>query len=265
MAILDNPGNEITSPAQWAHHAGITVDALRRVILTNLGILPREILNQKKITGFRSAIRNGEGVAASQYSAGYGSSSRLYEKAGKYLGMTPGQYRRYGKDMKIKYSVFETRLGLMLIAGTERGVCSIQFGTTRNELIDRLGKEFSAASLEENSEAMSEWIISLQTYLEGRGKELRIPLDTNSTAFRAKVWEAIRAIPYGETKSYTRLAEEIGQPSAARAVASACAANPVALVTPCHRVIHGDGTISGYRWGIERKRKLLSMEKGKGE
>jgi AraC family transcriptional regulator of adaptative response/methylated-DNA-[protein]-cysteine methyltransferase len=265
MAILDNPGNEITSPAQWAHEAGITVDILRRMTMSNLGILPRDILNQKKITGFRSAIRNGEGLTASQYSAGYGSSSRLYEKAGAYLGMTPGQYRRNGKDMIINYTVFETRLGLMVIAGTEQGVCAIQFGETREELITRLRQEFSAAELQENTETMASWIELVKSYLEGTTKELRIPLDINSTAFRAKVWEAIRAIPYGETRSYAKLAVEIGKPSAARAVASACAANPVALVTPCHRVIHGDGTISGYRWGIERKRKLLSMEKGKGE
>jgi AraC family transcriptional regulator of adaptative response/methylated-DNA-[protein]-cysteine methyltransferase len=263
MQILDNTGNEITSPAQWAHKAGISVDTLRRMTLKNLGILPRNILNQKKITGFRSAIQNGEGLTASQYSAGYGSSSRLYEKAGNYLGMTPGQYRRNGKDVKIIYAIFETRLGWMLIAGTERGVCSIQFGASHEELIIRLRQEFSAADLEEKPATMAPWIDVIKTYLDGKSKELRIPLDINSTAFRAKVWEAIREIPYGETRSYARLAEEIGQPSAARAVASACAANPVALATPCHRVIHGDGTISGYRWGMERKKELLSMEEGK--
>lgn len=262
MVILDEPGSEITSPAQWAEEADITLDTLRRMTLKNLGILPRDILNHKKITGFRSAISTGEGLTASQNSAGYGSSSRLYEKASDYLGMTPGQYRRNGKDVKINYAVFETRLGLMLIAGTERGVCSIQFGETREELTSRLRQEFSAADIEENGETMSTWINILKEYLDGNGKELQIPLDINSTAFRAKVWGAIRAIPYGETRSYAKLAEDIGQPSAARAVASACAANPVALVTPCHRVIHGDGTVSGYRWGKERKNKLLKMEKG---
>lgn len=262
MLILDNNIDDISSAGDWASKAGLTTDALRRMTLKNAGLSPRDIINQKKINEFRSAIQNGEGLSSSQYTAGYGSSSRLYEKAGVHLGMTPGQYRKKGKDVKIQYAIQETRLGLMLIAGTDRGVCSLQFANFREDLVARLKEEFSAAELEENPERLQSWIHIMEAYLDGREKKLDIPMDINPTVFRAKVWEAIRHIPYGATWSYSQLAEEIGQPTAARAVAAACAANPVALVTPCHRVVHGDGTISGYRWGIERKRKLLEMEKG---
>lgn len=262
MHILDDFIDELSSAGDWASKAGLTPDVLRRMTLKNAGLSPRDIINQKKISEFKSAIQNGEGVSSSQYSAGYGSSSRLYEKAGAHLGMTPGQYRKKGKDVKIQYAICETSLGMMLIAGTDRGVCSLQFADSREALERRLNDEFSAAELEEKPEALQPWIHIMKAYLEGRQKVLDIPMDVNTTVFRAKVWEAIRRIPYGETRSYSHLAEEIGQPAAARAVASACAANPVALVTPCHRVVHGDGTISGYRWGIERKRELLELEKG---
>jgi AraC family transcriptional regulator of adaptative response/methylated-DNA-[protein]-cysteine methyltransferase len=262
MGILDQFAGEFPSTGDWAAKAMLTPDELRRMTLKNTGFTPRHILNQKKISDFRSAIQNGEDISSSQYSAGYGSSSRLYEKATARLGMTPGQYKRKGKNVKIHFTIYETRLGMMLIAGTDRGVCSVQFADTRDALVAGLMAEFSAANLEENRELLEPWIHIMEAYLDGRGKQLDIPMDLNTTIFRAKVWEAIRRIPYGETRSYSRLAEEIGQPSAARAVASACAANPVALITPCHRVVHGDGTISGYRWGIERKRELLEMEKG---
>jgi AraC family transcriptional regulator, regulatory protein of adaptative response / methylated-DNA-[protein]-cysteine methyltransferase len=263
IKILDDPAEEITYVGDWASKAGLTPEMLRRMTLKNAGLSPRDILNQKKINTFRSAIQMGEGVSSSQYSAGYGSSSRLYEKAGEFLGMTPGQYRRKGQNVKIQYTIIETRLGMMLIAGTDRGVCSLQFGDTREEVLHQLSEEFSAAELVENPRSLDHWVHIMEAYLDGREKKLDIPLDVNATIFRTKVWEAIRRIPYGETRSYSNLADEIGKPSAARAVASACAANPVALVTPCHRVVHGDGSISGYRWGIERKRELLEMEKGR--
>jgi AraC family transcriptional regulator of adaptative response/methylated-DNA-[protein]-cysteine methyltransferase len=244
MNLLYDPANEILTASQWAGEAGISLNALRRMTTARLGISPRDILNQRKMTDFRIAIINGDGVSESQYAAGYGSSSRLYEKASVHLGMTPGQYRNKGKNVNINYAIFDTKLGKALIAGTDRGICSLQFGDTSEELRNNLKREFAEAELLENPEVISGWANTLQAYLNGDEKRLAIPLDVHATVFRTKVWEAIRHIPYGETRSYSRLAEEIGKPSAARAVASACAANPVALVTPCHRVVHEDGTIS---------------------
>ncbi len=261
MAVLDKDADEITSPAQWAASCGLTLESLRKLTTTHLSLSPRDIINHRKMTEFKSAIQNGNGISASQFDAGFGSSSRLYEKASVYLGMTPGQYKKKGKNVKIQYAIFETRLGKAIIARTEKGVCSCQIADTSEELLAMLRKDFSGAELEEDYKALSGWIDMLNDYLDGNGRELPIPMDVHATAFRAKVWEAIRRIPYGETLSYSRLAVEIGRPSAARAVASACAANPVALVTPCHRVVHEDGTISGYRWGMERKKALLTMEK----
>ena len=261
MEVLESMADEITSPSRWASSTGLTLDALRKLTTVHLGLSPRAVINHRKMEAFKSAIRDGNGISSSQFDAGFGSSSRLYEKASIFLGMTPGQYKEKGRNVKIKYAIFDTRLGQAVIAGTEKGICSLQFADNREQLLETLREDFFEAELEENHEALTGWIRMLNTFLDGDGKELPIPLDVHATVFRARVWEAIRRIPYGETRSYSRLAEEIGKPSAARAVASACAANPVALVTPCHRVVHEDGTISGYRWGIHRKKALLSMEK----
>lgn len=261
MEILETRADEVTSPAEWAATSGLTLNSLRKLTTAMLGLSPREIINHRKMAEFKSAIKEGNGISASQFEAGFGSSSRLYEKASAYLGMTPGQYKEKGRNVKIIYAICETRLGPAIIAGTEKGICSLQFADSAGELIDSLRNDFCQAELIEDHETLSNWIAKLLAYLEGDEKELAIPLDVHATAFRARVWEAIRCIPYGETRSYSKLASEIGKPSAARAVAAACAANPVALVTPCHRVVHEDGTISGYRWGMDRKKVLLSMEK----
>ncbi len=265
MSVLERSQNEILSPSQWAASAGLSLDTLRKLTIAYAGLSPRDIIHHKKMNAFKLSIKNGNEISASQYDAGFGSSSRLYEKASTLLGMTPRQYKEKGKNVRIHYAIFETKLGMAIIAGTEKGICSLQFDDSSDTLFDLLQNEFSKAELVNDSETLSCWIKMLNDYLDGNCKKLSIPLDVHTTAFRAKVWEAIRRIPYGETRSYSRLAKEIGEPKAARAVAAACAANPVALVTPCHRVIHEDGKTSGYRWGIKRKKILLSMEKENAE
>jgi AraC family transcriptional regulator of adaptative response/methylated-DNA-[protein]-cysteine methyltransferase len=215
---------------------------------------------EKKMELFKTNIQSGDNVTRSLYNAGFGSSSRLYEKASQRLGMTPGKYKNGGKGESIIYSILDTILGKMLIAATHHGVCSIRFGSDENELLANLKDEFPHADCQPNSEKLSQWIDILNRYFNGYTEPLDIPLDVQPTAFRAKVWEELRRIPFGETRSYTQVAQAIGQPSAVRAVASACAANPVAIVTPCHRVVHNDGSVSGYRWGVERKKALLESE-----
>jgi AraC family transcriptional regulator of adaptative response/methylated-DNA-[protein]-cysteine methyltransferase len=224
------------------------------------GISPRRLLMEKKINVFKKEIHNGEGITSSQYAAGYGSSSRLYEKAGSHLGMTPGKYKKGGVGERIFYSLVDTPIGRMLMAATDRGVCSIRFGENDADLISELRLEFPNAEIRQHTSELRPWIEQLDQYFLGTTQLLDIPLELHATTFQLLVWQELRKIPYGETKSYSQLAQAVGKPAAARAVASACAANPVAVINPCHRVIHNDGTISGYRWGLDRKRRLLELE-----
>ncbi len=177
------------------------------------------------------------------------------------LGMTSGTYRRGGSGATIAYSVVPCPLGYLLVAATERGICAVRLGDSESELEDGLRREFPAARLERDQATLGCWVQELLDSLEGNRPPLDLPLDVRATAFQRRVWEALRAIPRGFTRSYREVAEAIGQPRAARAVARACAANPVALVVPCHRVVREDGGLGGYRWGIERKRALLELER----
>lgn len=261
IRVLESHMDETLTIARWADLAGVTPQELRRSVGEFMGVTPRDVLNHKKILNFSGAVRSGEDIVTAQNTAGFGSSSRLYEKFYSFLGMTPGEFKKRGKNVIIFYAIRDTRLGKMLIAETEEGVCFLQFADSDSLLMDELSREFSEAEFQPDPDRMSPWTEKVLGYLEGKIRTLDVPLDVKTTAFRLKVWEAIRRIPFGETRSYAQLAEMIGNPSAARAVASACAANPVALVTPCHRVVHGDGSISGYRWGVERKKVLLDLEK----
>jgi AraC family transcriptional regulator of adaptative response/methylated-DNA-[protein]-cysteine methyltransferase len=195
------------------------------------------------------------------YGAGYGSSSRLYERAKSELGMTPATYRRRGADMVIRYTIAESPLGELLVAATDEGICSVRLGGSSAQLDEDLRKEFALAKLNSDDSALQSAVEQIVAHLSGRQKSLDLPVDIRATAFQRQVWEALQRIPYGQTRSYGEVAKEIGKPTAVRAVARACATNPVALVIPCHRVIREDRTMGGYRWGVERKRKLLAQEK----
>jgi AraC family transcriptional regulator of adaptative response/methylated-DNA-[protein]-cysteine methyltransferase len=226
-----------------------------------LGVSPKSYVATRRVERFKSAVRNGSAVTTALYDAGYGSSSRLYERAHAELGMTPGAYRDGGCDKHIRYAVAETPLGTLLVAVTDNGVCAVRLGDDGPSLISGLTAEFPAARIETDAGHLTAAIGQIVAHLAGDLPRLELPLDVRATAFQRRVWEALRAIPRGETRSYHQVAEEIGQPSAARAVARACADNPVALLVPCHRVVRGDGTLGGYRWGVERKAALLARER----
>ena len=238
---------------------GVSPHHLQRTFKRITGITPRQYAAAHRLKLFKSRIREGDDVTRALYEAGYGSSSRLYETAAERLGMTPATYRRGGKGMQINYTVTDCDLGRLLVAATERGVCAVQFGADDGALVAALTAEYPAAVIRETRP--SEWVESLLRHLAGAQPSLDLPLDLRATAFQLRVWEELRRIPYGETRTYTEVAAAIGQPTAARAVARACATNPVALATPCHRVVRAGGAAGGYRWGIERKQQLLARER----
>ena len=210
---------------------------------------------------FKDELRGGSDVVTATYDAGFGSSSRLYEKAAANLGMTPAAYKKGGRGMRINYTIAECDLGLLMVARTPRGICSVTFGDSNEELARGLSDEFPNAEISEDSEDLSTAVDAIVKYLSGKQKRLILPLDLQATAFQLQVWEELKKIPYGETRSYSEIAAQLGDKKKVRAVAQACAKNRVALVIPCHRVVGSDGSITGYRWGVERKKKLLTKEK----
>jgi AraC family transcriptional regulator, regulatory protein of adaptative response / methylated-DNA-[protein]-cysteine methyltransferase len=234
---------------------------LQRVFKKLMGITPRQYAEARRAEKFKDRIKSGQSVTAAMYEAGYGSSSRLYEKASRQLGMTPATYGKGGAGMKIDYAIAESQLGRLLVAATERGICSVTLGERDEELLENLKAEYPRAEIEADETRLRAELSSLLAYLEGQMPHPALPLDAQGTAFQKRVWEELRRIPAGDTASYGEIARRIGQPTATRAVARACAANPLAIVTPCHRVIRENGDLGGYRWGSERKRKLLDLEK----
>ncbi|MDT5062300.1 MAG: AraC family transcriptional regulator [Acidobacteriota bacterium] len=234
---------------------------LQRTFKNITGITPRQYAAAHRLKQFKLRIKEGEDVTSAMYAAGYGSSSRLYERASEQLGMTPATYRRKGEGMNINYTIVDSRLGRLLVAATERGVCAVTFGERDEELVAALVAEYPAANIRLDEHRRGDWVKALLRHLDGAQPDLVLPLDLQATAFQQRVWEELRRIPYGMTRSYKEVAEAMGQPTATRAVARACATNPVALVTPCHRVIRESGEPGGYRWGLERKAQLLERER----
>jgi AraC family transcriptional regulator, regulatory protein of adaptative response / methylated-DNA-[protein]-cysteine methyltransferase len=259
--VLEQQMDSINSVQAWAETLDVDLLKLRRAVKQVAGISLREFMMNKKVEAFKQGIQSGENVTSALYSAGFGSSSRLYERAFHRLGMTPGKYKNGGHGEKIVFTVMNTPYGELLVAATQKGLCSIKFGKSGDDLAGLLRNEFPRAEILTDKGELAPWVQKLQQYFSGFADLLTIPLDVQATAFQLRVWEELRCIPFGETRSYAQVANAIGKPKAVRAVASACAANPVALVTPCHRVIHSDGSISGYRWGTERKKALLEAER----
>jgi AraC family transcriptional regulator of adaptative response/methylated-DNA-[protein]-cysteine methyltransferase len=204
-------------------------------------------------------------VTTALYEAGYGSASRVYERAADRLGMTPGTYRRGGRATTIRYTLTDCPLGRLLLAGTDRGVCAVYLGDADAPLEAELKGEFPAAGLRRDDEGLAGWAGVVRRHLEGQQAHLELPLDVRATAFQWRVWQHLRTIPRGQTRTYREVAEALGQPTAARAVARACATNPVSVVIPCHRIVRGDGGLGGYRWGLARKKQLLERERGDGQ
>ncbi len=235
---------------------------LQRTFKQVLGISPLQYARARRLVTLKSNLKRGEDVTSAMYNAGFGSSSRLYEHASGELGMTPSTYRSGGAGVEISYSIVNCSLGLLLVATSDRGVCAVRFGDSRRELATELRREFSFATIEESVTGQSELVNRVVDCIEGHKVDPDIPLDIRGTAFQAKVWETLRKIPRGETRTYAQIADAMLQPSAVRAVANACGANPVAVLVPCHRIVRTDGTMGGYRWGVERKKRLLEQEAG---
>jgi AraC family transcriptional regulator of adaptative response/methylated-DNA-[protein]-cysteine methyltransferase len=233
---------------------------LQRRFKAALGITPREYGDSCRLRLLKRNLQAGDNVTRAMYDAGYGSSSRLYEKTASQLGMTPDKYRRGAIAATVRYAIADSPLGRMLIAATDKGVCAIQFARSDGELIEGLKREFPFAVRKPDQSGLQAWVETLLSTMTGHELNAALPLDIRATAFQRRVWTYLQSIPFGATRSYSQVAKAIGQPSASRAVARACATNPVAVAIPCHRVVREDGNISGYRWGAERKKALLEME-----
>jgi AraC family transcriptional regulator of adaptative response/methylated-DNA-[protein]-cysteine methyltransferase len=247
--------------AKLAAGAGISPGRLQQAFRRLTGITPRGYADQVRLLRLKQRLRKEKNVTTAMYEAGYGSSSRLYERSNHQLGMTPATYGHGGRGMEIRYTVAPSPIGRILVAGTTRGVSAIYMGRSDAELASTLRREYPEAQISRNPARVSRWVRQIVRHLAGRHPQLDLPLDIQGTAFQRRVWEALRRIPYGQTRSYTDVARQLGRPQARRAVARACATNPVSLVIPCHRVIRGDGGLGGYGGGIARKQALLEAEK----
>lgn len=259
-ALLD--GGEPTLD-ELAAAVGLSASHLQRKFQTRYGISPAEYLAQKKLGVLKSGLRAGNEVSAALYDAGYGSPSRVYEQGAARLGMTPATYRAGGAGMEIRWSLVDTVLGKALVAATVRGICAVELGEDAGVLEQRLREEFPRANLQRvdagNDDFLAPRLRAVAERLSGHDSE--VPVDLVGTAFQKRVWDALMKIPVGQTCSYAELAGALGAPKAARAVASACARNRIAVVVPCHRIIRGDGSLGGYRWGLPIKQVLLERER----
>lgn len=233
---------------------------LQRTFKSVLGISPRQYIESRRLVLFKSHIRNGENVESAMSGSGFKSRSRLYEKVPGKLGMTPTEYREGGQDVSIWYTIIKTSITYVLVARTGRGICALYMGESESRLVDELVKEYTYASIIRDDESLRDAVAPLASYFEGEDYNPRLPLDIHRTAFQWRVLRAIQEIPPGKTKTYSELAESIGNPRAVRAVASACARNPVGILVPCHRVLRKDGGLGGYRWGLPLKERLLEHE-----
>ena len=233
---------------------------LQRTFKKALGISPRAYADSCRMRLLKRNLQAGQSVTNALYDAGYSSSSRLYERTASQLGMTPDKYRRGAVAASIRYTCADSPLGRMLVAATDKGICSIQFADTEDELTEGLKREFPFAIRKRDDESMRSWTNAVLAQISGHKLNRTLPLDIQATAFQRRVWTHLQSLPFGVTQSYGDVAKAIGHPTAARAVARACATNPVAVAIPCHRVVREDGEMGGYRWGVERKRALLQLE-----
>jgi len=234
---------------------------LQRSFKAALGISPREYADSCRLNQLKANLQAGHSVTRAMYDAGYSSSSRLYERTASQLGMTPDKYRRGAIAAPIRYTVADSPLGRMLVAATDKGICAIQFADSDDELEHGLRHEFPFAIRRRDDGALQTWKQNLLRQINGQRLNTSLPLDIQATAFQRRVWTYLQSIPAGATRSYAQVAQAIGQPTATRAVARACATNPVAVAIPCHRVVRTGGEMGGYRWGLDRKKALLDLER----
>jgi len=249
------------SLARLAERAGLSSSHLQRTFRRAMGITPRQYADALRVARLKSELRKGNDVTTALYEVFYGSSSRLYERSDAQLGMTPATYRRGGLGMHMSYTIAQCSLGRVLVAATERGISAVYLGDRDSELVAALRKEYPRAEIRAGSGEHPKWVRAIVRHVDGANPQLNLPTDVVATAFQRRVWEALRSIPMGATRTYSEVARSIGQPKAIRAVARACATNPTSIVVPCHRVVRTDGTLGGYRWGLGRKKSLLERER----
>ena len=240
---------------------GTTAATLRRAFLRVTGLQPRQLAEALRLLRFKKMLRDGRNILDALYETGYGSSSRLYERSNAQLGMTPATYRRGGYGMKIGYSIAKSSLGKVLVGATERGISAVYLGEAAPRLIAELKREYPRAEISPAGNSFGRWVKEIVQRVEGNPPRLELPLDLQATAFQRRVWQELQRIPRGVTRTYSQVASSLGQQKAIRAVARACATNPVSIVIPCHRVIREDGSLAGYRWGLSRKARLLAQER----
>jgi AraC family transcriptional regulator, regulatory protein of adaptative response / methylated-DNA-[protein]-cysteine methyltransferase len=258
--LLERDLDRSVSLAELAAHAGISVFHLQRTFKQHLGVTPREYQDALRMRRVKQGLSGGSSITDAIYDAGFNSVSRFYEKAGEHFGMSPFTYKRGGSGQAIRFTMFPCAIGTAIIATTDQGVCSVAFGDDESALESNLRAQFAQALIVRDGAGLQNHVEALKSYLEGHRMSFDLPMDIRATAFQERVWRLLAAIPYGETRTYSQIAEQLGQPTAARAVATACASNAIAVLIPCHRVVGKNGSLSGYRWGIDRKRKLLETE-----
>ncbi|MEH1849302.1 MAG: bifunctional DNA-binding transcriptional regulator/O6-methylguanine-DNA methyltransferase Ada [Nostoc sp.] len=252
--------DHIPTLSELSSQVGMSPSYLQKVFKQRIGVSPFQYADALRSQRLKQRLQEGEEIAHAVYDTGYGSSSQLYEKAPKQLGMTPKTYQQAGKTISIVYAIAPCPLGYLLVATTEKGICAVKLGDEADKLKHTLIKEFHQAQIMRDDQTHKEWIQAILDLIAGGKAHLDLPLDVRGTAFQKQVWQALQKIPYGETRTYTDIAHDIVKPQAVRAVGNACGANPIALIVPCHRVLRSDGSVGGYRWGIERKQKLLIQE-----
>jgi AraC family transcriptional regulator of adaptative response/methylated-DNA-[protein]-cysteine methyltransferase len=247
--------------AQIARALDVSPWHLQRLFKRVMGVSPRDYADARRNAAFRAQLKNGDSIAQATYGAGYGSSSRVYERAERMLGMTPASYAKGGKGAVIAYDIVDSPLGRLMVAATAKGLCFLSLGRDDARLIKELRREFpQAESITRDQHSIAQSVSVVIDFLEGKIPHAELPLDVRATAFQRRVWNELIAIPCGETRTYSEIAEIMGVPRGQRAVGRACATNPVSLVIPCHRALRQDGGLGGYRWGLEFKAALLEGE-----
>jgi len=259
--LLGQSSEEGLTQRQLAQTLGATQSTLRRAFFQVTGLKPHELAEALRLKRFKALMRSGKSITDALYETGYGSSSRVYERSDAQLGMTPATYRRGGMGMKLGYTIAKSPLGKVLVAATERGVSAVYLGDDETKLITELGEEYPRAEIAAAANSFERWVKEVLQRIEGRPPHIELPLDLQATAFQRRVWKELQRIPRGRTRTYSQVARSLGEAKAVRAVARACASNPVSIVVPCHRVIREDGALAGYRWGLSRKQRLLASER----
>ncbi|MGC1381685.1 MAG: methylated-DNA--[protein]-cysteine S-methyltransferase [Candidatus Baltobacteraceae bacterium] len=262
---IEEHSDEALTLAELAERASMSRFHFARTFKAVAGLTPSQYLASVRLQALKAGLGAHKPIDAAAHDAGYGSTSRVYEQAASRLGMTPAQYRRAGEGVSISYATLDTPAGLMMIGATDRGICFVQFDETAERLLARLRREYSRARIEPMREPSNPhfraWVDAIARHFAGKEPQLELPLDVRATAFQMRVWRYLQTIQPGALQAYGEVASAIGDPKAARAVAQACAHNPVAVLIPCHRVIRGTGELGGYRWGLERKRALIDFER----